>query len=157
MLIESRPNAARDDLYGSMCRQCGETVRHHLRAPRPQRCRNGHDVAPTLKFKDVLFLPQQAYDAGELKRVGDDGRVQDDASNRLPVRGHGLKAAAITWGPSRMGEASSVLREAAETLDSDDFVEIGNNSTEGSKALRGLKVAARRSFLLPRTLIRSLH
>jgi uncharacterized protein YneF (UPF0154 family) len=54
MMFESKPTAGDDDSYRSMCHQCEEIVYHRLRAPRPVRCRNGHEIAPTLNLEQVL-------------------------------------------------------------------------------------------------------
>ena len=59
MMFDSKPNAADDDLYRSICRQCEETVYHRLRAPRSIKCSNGHLVAPTLNVESVLWVSAQ--------------------------------------------------------------------------------------------------
>jgi len=54
MMFQSKPAAGDDDSYRSMCQECQEIVYHRLRAPRSDRCRNGHEIAPTLNLEQVL-------------------------------------------------------------------------------------------------------
>lgn len=54
MMFDSKPDAGEDRSYRSMCRQCEEIVYHQLEDPQSVRCRNGHEVAPTLDFEAVL-------------------------------------------------------------------------------------------------------
>lgn len=53
LMFESMAAATNDDLYRSMCRQCGSTVRHKLHDPRAQQCANGHRVSPALDIASV--------------------------------------------------------------------------------------------------------
>ena len=55
LIYESAPAATNDDSYRSMCRQCGNIVRHKLRDPRAQQCPNGHRVSPTLDIQSVIL------------------------------------------------------------------------------------------------------
>ena len=48
MMFDSKPDAEEDVSYRSMCRQCEDIVSHHLRAALSIKCRNGHEIAPTL-------------------------------------------------------------------------------------------------------------
>src|SRR5262249_59515738 len=54
LMFASKPAAANDDLYRSMCRQCGEIVEHRLRTHLSVKCPNGHEVVPTLSVDQVL-------------------------------------------------------------------------------------------------------
>jgi TPR repeat protein len=54
MMFDSKPDAAEDDSYRSMCPQCEDIVSHRLRTPQTARCRNGHKVGPTLDFESLL-------------------------------------------------------------------------------------------------------
>jgi TPR repeat protein/restriction endonuclease Mrr len=54
MMFDSKPAAADEDTYCSMCRQCEDLVSHRLRVPQSIRCRNGHDVEPSLDISSVL-------------------------------------------------------------------------------------------------------
>jgi HJR/Mrr/RecB family endonuclease len=54
MMFDSKPDAAEDDSYRSMCKKCEDIVSHRLRTPRTARCRNRHEVAPTLDFESLL-------------------------------------------------------------------------------------------------------
>jgi hypothetical protein len=55
MMFDSKPDATEDDSYLSMCPQCEDIVSHRFGAPQSARCRNGHDVAPTLpNFESLL-------------------------------------------------------------------------------------------------------
>ena len=58
MMFDSKPAAADDDSYRSMCRQCEDIVSHRLRAPQSVKCRNGHEIAPTLDIESVLSSAQ---------------------------------------------------------------------------------------------------
>ena len=60
MMFDSKPAAADDDTYRSMCRQCEDVVSHRLRAPQSTRCRQGHDVEPTLDVNSVLSVSAKA-------------------------------------------------------------------------------------------------
>jgi len=60
MMFESKPAAADDDTYRSMCRQCEDVVSHRLRAPQCVKCRNGHVVEPMLDVKSVLSVSAEA-------------------------------------------------------------------------------------------------
>src|SRR5260221_1908471 len=53
-MFKSKPAASDDDSYQSMCRTCGETVNHRLRAPQDVRCPKGHVVQPALKLGQLL-------------------------------------------------------------------------------------------------------
>ncbi len=59
MMFDSKPAAADDNSYRSMCRQCDDIVSHRLRAPRSVKCRNGHEIAPTLDIELVLSASAQ--------------------------------------------------------------------------------------------------
>jgi hypothetical protein len=52
--FESLGDAAEDVTYQSLCIECGNTVTHSLRSQSPVLCSNGHSVAPTIKFDDVV-------------------------------------------------------------------------------------------------------
>jgi restriction system protein len=54
MFAESTLSTTPDDSYESVCLQCGEKVRHSLRAPRDATCPNGHSVQPTLNLDQIL-------------------------------------------------------------------------------------------------------
>jgi hypothetical protein len=56
MMFNSKPAAADDDSYRSMCRQCEDIVSHRLRAPQSVKCQNGHEIAPTLDIESVLSV-----------------------------------------------------------------------------------------------------
>lgn len=54
LMFESKAAPTTDDVYDSMCRICGETVRHRLRAPTSQKCSAGHVVDPTISVDQLL-------------------------------------------------------------------------------------------------------
>jgi hypothetical protein len=70
MMFESKPTAGDDDTYRSMCHQCEEIVNHRLRAPRSVRCRNGHEVVPTLTLELVLSASAQTTGSRRTRRGG---------------------------------------------------------------------------------------
>jgi Restriction endonuclease len=50
----SNPASAQDDVYSSMCQNCGDIVEHRLRTPQVATCRHGHQIEPTLDLESVL-------------------------------------------------------------------------------------------------------
>jgi TPR repeat protein/HJR/Mrr/RecB family endonuclease len=60
VMFDSKPDPAEEDSYRSMCQRCEDIVSHRLRAPQSARCRNGHEVAPTLLNFESL-LPASAW------------------------------------------------------------------------------------------------
>jgi hypothetical protein len=54
LMFESKADPSTDDAYDSMCRMCGQIVRHSLRAPEPQKCSSGHVVQPTISEDQLL-------------------------------------------------------------------------------------------------------
>jgi HJR/Mrr/RecB family endonuclease len=65
LMFDSKPAAAEDDTYRSMCRTCQDIVLHRLRAPQSVICRNGHEVEPTLDVTSLLWVsePAKTYDS----------------------------------------------------------------------------------------------
>lgn len=53
-MYDSKCDASQDDVYESMCAECGDLVQHRLRNPREEKCRYRHPVRPTLTIEDVL-------------------------------------------------------------------------------------------------------
>ena len=81
MMFDSKPDPAEDDSYRSMCSQCEGIVSYRLRTPQSTRCRNGHEVAPTLLNFESL-LP-------EFARHGKARRVRRDLEK---AKGYGIDA-----------------------------------------------------------------
>jgi ssDNA-binding Zn-finger/Zn-ribbon topoisomerase 1 len=75
-LVESYPPVSDGDVYLSICRQCGERVRHRLRTPEDVLCSKGHVVAPSLNIDEVIFDPEGVRpfcllcDSVMVKRIG---------------------------------------------------------------------------------------
>ena len=118
MMFESIPAAPNDDSYSSMCRQCGTIVAHCLRSPRSERCRNGHEVAPTLNIESALSMPSAPSRATRRRRpfgayrrnVPQSARVAI-IGNTYPIR-HQLKALGGRWSPDQ--KAWMVPADSAE-------------------------------------------
>ena len=68
MMLDSKPTAADDDTYQSMCRECEAVVSHRLRTPRTVKCSNGHKVEPTLDLNSILPASGKAKTYGRRPR-----------------------------------------------------------------------------------------
>jgi len=73
-LIEARHDPPGSDSYRSQCRDCSETVLHSVTKPAPVACPNGHTVAPTITFEDIV-LRSTGRAEGLCKRCGKSLRV----------------------------------------------------------------------------------
>jgi HJR/Mrr/RecB family endonuclease len=54
IMLVSSSDASAEVSYQSMCRECGDVVRHHLRAPEIVLCRCGNSVAPMQSLDQIL-------------------------------------------------------------------------------------------------------
>ena len=118
MMFDSKPAAADDDSYRSMCRQCEDIVSHRLRAPRSVKCRNGHEIAPILDIESVLSSAQPMRRARRryrfsnadisTRRAGIAALAHDEAQqaraaitgNTYPIKDQ-LKALGGRWNPDQ--------------------------------------------------------
>lgn len=88
----SKPHASADDSYQSICRECGDVVHHHLRAPETVRCRYGHSVSPTLTLDSILDISKDTTPA--CKKCGAKMRLINGKNGKF-------------WGCSRYPRCSS--------------------------------------------------
>ena len=110
MMFDSKPDAEEDVSYRSMCRQCEDIVSHHLRAALSIKCRNGHEIAPTLDKDSILPVSTQTTGARRTPEqtggIGSHWKKEQQMAreaiigNTYPVKDQ-LKALGGRWNPDQ--------------------------------------------------------